>query len=99
MELVIDTEVALDKDGGMVVVAYIDDSLIATKGSLEKHHKPVSKVFQSLLDTHMCIGIDKCIFDAKEVPFLGFMVSGSGLQMDSNTAKAIVDWPLLGVLP
>jgi len=30
-ELVIDTKVAIDDDGGMVVVAYIDDILIATK--------------------------------------------------------------------
>jgi hypothetical protein len=37
MELVIDTKVAIDDDGGMVVVAYIDDILTATKGSMEKH--------------------------------------------------------------
>jgi hypothetical protein len=32
-------------------------------------------------------------FDAKEVPFLGFMVSGSGLRMDPDKAKAIVQSP------
>jgi hypothetical protein len=41
----------------------------------------------------MCVEIDKCIFDSKEVPFLGFMVSGSGLRMDLDKAKAIVQWP------
>jgi len=51
MELVIKTDVHIDKDDGMVVVAYIDDTLIATKGSLETHHKQVSKVFQLLMDT------------------------------------------------
>lgn len=40
----------------------------------------------------MCVETDKCIFDAKEVPFLGFIVSGSGLKMDPEKAKAIVDW-------
>jgi hypothetical protein len=93
LELVIDTKVAIDEDGGMVVVAYVEDILIGTKGSLEKHHRQVSKVFQLLRDNHMCVEIEKCIFDAKEVPFLGFMVSGTGLGMDPEKAKAIVKWP------
>jgi len=77
----------------MVVVAYIDDLLIATKGSLEKHHRQVSKVFQLLMDNNLCIEIDKCVFDASERAFLGFIVSGTGLKMDPEKAKAIVDWP------
>jgi hypothetical protein len=92
LELVIKTDVHVDKHEGMVVVAYIDDILIATKGSLEKHHRQVSKVFQLLMDYQMCIKIDKCIFDDSEIAFLGFMVSGSGLHMDPEKAKAIVDW-------
>jgi len=93
IELVIKTDVHIDDDEGMVVVAYIDDILIATKGSLEKHHRQVSKVFQLLMDNTMCIEIDKCVFDASETAFLGFMVSGSGLRMDPEKAKALVDWP------
>ena len=77
----------------MVVVAYINDILIATKGSIEKHHAQVFKVPQLLMDNHMCIEIDKCIFDAKEVPLLGFIVSGTGLKRDPEKAEAIVDWP------
>jgi len=92
-ELVIRTDVHIDDDDGMVVVAYIDDILIATTGSLDKHHKQVSKVFQLLMDNHMCVEIDKCIFDASETTFLGFVVSGSGLKMDPETARAIVEWP------
>jgi len=93
LELVIKTDVHINDDDGMVVVAYIDDILIATKGSLEKHHKQVSKVFQLLMDNNLCIEIDKCIFDATRTPFLGFIVSGEGLQMDPEKAQAIVDWP------
>jgi len=93
LELFIKTDVHIDEDDGMVVVAYIDDISIATKGSLEKHHRQVSKVFQLLMDNHMCIEIDKCIFDATETPFLQFIVSGSGLRMDPEKAGAIVDWP------
>jgi len=93
LELVIQTYVHIDEDEGMVVVAYIDDILIATKGCLEKHHRQVSKVFQLLMDNHMCIEIDKCVFDVSETPFLGSVVSESGLHMDPEKARAIVDWP------
>jgi len=77
----------------MVVVAYIDDILIATKGSIDKHHQQVGEGFQLLMDNNMCVKIDKCIFDANEVPFLGSMVSGTGLRMDPQGSKATVDWP------
>jgi hypothetical protein len=90
---VVKTDVHLDEDKGMVVVGYIDDILIATKGSLEKHDRQVSKVFQLLIDNHMCIKIDKCIFDVFNTSFLGFAVSGTGLRMDPDKVQAIVDWP------
>ena len=93
LELVIKTDTHIDEDGGMVVVAYIDDILIATKGSLDKHHKQVSRVFQLLMDNEMCIEKDKCVFDTSETAFLRFIVSGSRLQMDPEKARAIVDWP------
>jgi len=37
IEVVINTKIHVDDDEGMVVVAYIDDILIATKGLLAKH--------------------------------------------------------------
>jgi len=93
IELVINTETHIDEDEGMVVVAYIDDILIATKGSPHKHHKQVSNLFQLLMDNNMCIEIDICVFDASESTFLGYIVRGEGLRMDQDTAKQIVDWP------
>jgi hypothetical protein len=76
LELVINKKIEIEGDGGMVVVAYIDEILIATKGSLEKHRKQVGKVFDLLQENKMCLEIDKCVFDAKEVSYLGFIVNG-----------------------
>jgi hypothetical protein len=45
------------------------------------------------MDNHMCIEIDKCVFDVSKTVFFGFEVSGSGLRMDLQNAAAIVDWP------
>jgi hypothetical protein len=59
IELVIRTDIDIDEDEGMVVLACVDDIVIATKESLKKLERQVSKVFQLLLDNKMCIEIDK----------------------------------------
>jgi hypothetical protein len=86
-------ETSIDEDGGMVVVAYIDDLLIATRGSIQKHRKQVGKVFDLLLKNKLCLEIDKCVFDATEVSYLGFIVNGKELKMDRKKAEDIVNWP------
>lgn len=91
--MVINSRIHIDEDEGMVLVAYVDNILIATIGSLEKHRRQVSKVFQLLMDNNMCVEIEKCQFNETETTFLGFQVSGKGLRMDPEKAKAIVDWP------
>lgn len=91
IELVIDTKTHINEDEGMVVVAFLDDISIAPTRSIEKNCKQISKVFQLLMDNNMCI--DKCMFDITETIFLGFVVSGSGLRMDPENARAIVGWP------
>ena len=93
IELVNNTKVHIDEDEGMVIVAYIDDILIANKGSLAKHQKQVRKVFALLEENKMCLGIDKCFFDAMEVTYLGFIVNGKELKLDPKKAEDIVNWP------
>jgi len=78
LELVINTILAMEDDGGLVVVEYIYDILIATKQFIEKYHIQVCRVFQLLLDNDMWVEIGKSIVDAKEVWFLGCMVKRAG---------------------
>jgi len=93
VELVINPKVNIEDDGGIIVVAHIEDILIATRRSLETHHQQVGKVFDSLLENNMWVNLEKCAFDQKSVPFLGCIVDGSSIQMDPHKAKEIVDWP------
>jgi hypothetical protein len=93
IELVINTKIDIAEDGGMVVVAYMDDILTATKGSILKHRKQVGKVFDLLLENKMCLEIDKCAFDATEVAYLGCIVNGKELKMDPTKAQDTVNWP------
>lgn len=57
--------------------------------------KPDFEVPSILLDHSLCAEMAKCIFNATEVLFLGFMASGKELGMDPDTVKSIVDWPML----
>jgi hypothetical protein len=81
IELFIYREIHIDKDEGMVVVAYVNDIIIATKGSLEKYRLQVGKVFDLVLENNMCIEIDKCVCEQTEASFLGSIVSGQSIGM------------------
>jgi hypothetical protein len=77
----------------MVVVALVDNIVIAMTGSILKQERQVSKVFQLLMDNKMWVEIVKCVFTVKEVTFLAFIVGGNRIRMDLDKAKEIVDWP------
>lgn len=70
IELFIKTDIRIDQDNGIFVVAYINDILRATKRSLEKHLDQVLQWIQSLMENYMCIEIDKYVIDAAETTFL-----------------------------
>lgn len=92
IELVINKKIDIDEDGGLLVVACIDDVLIAPKGSIEKHRKQVGRLFDLLFKNNMRIEIDKCHCDQTDVAFLEFIVNGKSIQMDPKKAHTIVDW-------
>ena len=37
--------------------------------------------------------LEKCTFYTDQVVFLGFVVSGQGIQVDESKVKAIMEWP------
>jgi len=93
LQLVMKADVHIDGDNNMVVGAYIDDIFLAATGSPDKYYMQISMVFQLLMNNHMCIETDKCLFNVSDTVILWFMVRGAGLQMDPDKAKAIIAWP------
>ena len=76
-----------------VVVVYIDDIMIFTKGSLAEHQAKVKEVLQCLRDNNLFARPKKCSFDKTEVEYLGMFVNRDGIRMDDSKVKAITDWP------
>ncbi len=50
-------------------------------------------MLQRLLENRLFAKVEKCQFHARSVPFLGFILSPDGIQMDPTKVKAVVDWP------
>ncbi|KAG8181223.1 hypothetical protein JTE90_002905 [Oedothorax gibbosus] len=59
--------------------AYLEDILIASV-SADEHYTHLESLFQRLADYGIRINIDKCIFGAKELPFLGYAVNADGIK-------------------
>ena len=71
---------------------YMDDFLIATKGSLSMHTKRVTQVLQKIADLDLFLKPTKCDFHQKSISFLGHIVGENKLQMDPVKVEAIKNW-------
>ena len=74
------------------VIFYLDDILVYSK-SLEKHHQHARKVLKILQDHKLYANPGECIFFAREVEFVGFILSNQGIGTDPVKVNAIQDWP------
>ena len=65
------------------VVAYLDDILIFSK-TREEHDRHLQQVCQRLREAELYAKPSKCQFYQKELEFLGFIISTTGIRMDPN---------------
>jgi RNase H-like domain found in reverse transcriptase/Reverse transcriptase (RNA-dependent DNA polymerase)/Integrase zinc binding domain/Chromo (CHRromatin Organisation MOdifier) domain/Integrase core domain len=72
--------------------AYLDDLLIYSK-TLKEHKRHVRQVLERCQKAGLHLKLEKCVFHAKEVPFVGFLVSDTGIRMDPAKVKAVTEWP------
>jgi hypothetical protein len=77
---------------GNGVVSYLDNILIHSKGSVENHRELVGRVLQMVINNGLAAEIAKCEFEKKEVEFLGYIVSGTGVRMSAGRSQVIQDW-------
>src|SRR5882724_51956 len=70
------------------VVIYLDDILIFSN-SLEEHQVHVRCVLECLREYDLHSKPEKCLFHTQKIEFLGFMVTPTGISMD--TAKTNTD--------
>ena len=74
-------------------LAYIDDILVYTRGTLQEHIQEVRKILQKLLEKELKVNSEKCELHKKEVSFLGSIISTEEIWMDPEKIRAMMEWP------
>jgi Reverse transcriptase (RNA-dependent DNA polymerase) len=72
------------------VRAYLDDVLVATKGSYQEHILNLEQVFQKLDTANLRINIEKCTFATLEFEYLGYLVTTAGIRPLPSKVEAIL---------
>lgn len=73
------------------VLVYLDDILIFSKSATD-HERHVKHVLKKLQDAQLVINQKKCSFHKRELSFLGYKISGKGIEPASDKVKVIQDW-------
>jgi hypothetical protein len=76
------------------VMVYLDDILIFTNGDEQQHKKHVRMVLEKLNEAKLIINKKKCLFNRKELTFLGFNISAQGIKPAPQKVEAIQSWPV-----
>ena len=71
------------------VMIYIDDILIYSNNSFEKHLEYLRKVFRKLRKASMKLKLTKCKFCLLEIKYLGHIVGRNGLKSDPARIEKI----------
>ena len=78
---------------GVFVVVYFDDILIFSPTEVA-HIAHLRQVFEALRANKLFLNVKKCEFMVSKLLFLGFVISGAGIQVDEAKISAIKNWPI-----
>lgn len=74
------------------VLVFFDDILIYSRSWIE-HMQHLRAVLDVLREHNLHLKRSKCDFAAKEVQYLGHVISGVGVAMDASKVAAVWNWP------
>ena len=76
------------------MVVYLDNILIFT-WTVEQYTKAVQRVLEILVEHKLYLCLEKCEFQKEHIEYLGLVVSGNEVSMDSIKVAGVQEWPTL----
>jgi len=73
------------------VIAYMDDILVYADTE-EEHDRTVKEVLKRLQTNGLAISPEKCVWKAKEVEFLGYIIGRVRIKMTGEKVEAVLGW-------
>jgi hypothetical protein len=70
------------------VIVYIDDLLVHSQ-THEQHHHSLEAVMQRLEENNLKINLSKCYFGNREVNYLGFRLTPTGIKPGKDKLKVV----------
>jgi transposase InsO family protein len=74
------------------VITYLDDCLVHAAGA-EAHLRSLEECLLRCIRHKLKLNLNKCIFGADTVPYLGFTISEHGVQPGEEKAEAVRNFP------
>jgi len=74
-------------------LVYLDDVLEFGK-TFEEHQERLELVLSVLLEANLSLNIEKCLFGASDVAYLGHVISGQGIKPNPSKVRALVDFKI-----
>ena len=69
--------------------AFLDDIIIITKGTIEKHENEIDKALKRLDQENLAISLHKCEFGLTEITWLGYKINSEGITPTKRKTDAI----------
>ena len=76
------------------VTIYMDDILVHTANDLPLHRKRVHQILDKLQNHDLYLKPEKCLFEKREMEFLGVVLQNGRIRMDDAKLKGVADWPV-----
>jgi len=74
------------------VVAFVDNVLVGMETE-KGHNEIVEEILRRLEENDLYIKLEKCMWKARKIGFLGVVIRPNGIEMEAEKVDGVLSWP------
>jgi hypothetical protein len=74
-------------------VVYLDDILIHSCGTIQKHCHLVEDIFSTLQSDNWWLAPNKCVWGVRAIQFVSYIVDCDRIHVEPGNVFGVTDWP------